>query len=295
MKKGIHYWGLPPEMKLSEKIVFAKKSGFDGVEFVILKEGDFCVDLSQKRLKEIGNIVKSEGMEIPSLTNSLSWNCSFTSDSSKIRVLALDTLKREIDMAFQLGVNAVLALPGFVSFNMDVNRLHPTTVTSNEKNYSPSQEVIPYDLAYERAFNSFVKISDYARSAEVIVCIENIWNKFLLSPLEMRDFIDKIDSPYIASYFDAGNVNPYGIPQQWISILGDRIKRVHIKDYINAEPSLENFVNISQGDLDFMAISNALRVIGYDGWVTAEVKADPTDSKSVALIASQQMDLFFKN
>jgi hexulose-6-phosphate isomerase len=293
MKKGINYWALPIEMTLAQKFRFAKYCGFDGVELVILMNGELSANASKKELEGLRNLASSEGIEIPSLTNSLNWTCSFTSDNPEVRNKASDVLKRQIDIAFELGVQAVLALPGFVSVGFEINELHPTTDISYEDSYLPSKEVIQYDLAYERAIEGFKAIADYARSANVKVCIENIWNKFLLSPLEMRNFIDEIGSPYIASYFDVGNVNPFGIPQHWIKILGKRIERVHLKDYRNGFLSLDGFVNLTEGDIDLNAVAEALHLIGYDGWVTAEVNVDPSNPERIALAASQAMDKIF--
>ena len=293
MKKGIHYWALPPNMNLAQKFRFAKKIGFDGVELVIVKDGELCVNATNKNLSQIKSIAMSEGIEIPSLTNTLSWTCSFTSDYPAIRQKAIDVLKRQIDIAHELGVNAVLALPGFVEMGFAVNELHPSTNTIELDEYYPSMEIIQYDVAYERSLTGFKSISEYAHSANVIVCIENIWSKFLISPMEMRNFIDEINSPNIASYLDVGNVNPFGIPSHWIKILGDRIKRVHVKDYKNGFLSLEGFVNLTKGDIDFKIITDALLSINYEGWITAEVNVDPLNPEEIAKNASLAMDKYF--
>ncbi|MCK5000324.1 MAG: sugar phosphate isomerase/epimerase, partial [Anaerohalosphaera sp.] len=97
-----------------------------------------------------------------------------------------------------------------------------------------------------------------------------VWNKFLLSPLEMRDFIDSFGSDMVGSYFDAGNVLLTGYPEHWISILGSRIKRVHVKDFKNVG-TVEGFVDMLEGDVDFKAVRTALEAIKYDGYITAEM------------------------
>ena len=97
------------------------------------------------------------------------------------------------------------------------------------------------------------------------------WNKFLLSPLEMRDFIDSFNSDFVGSYFDVGNVLLTGYPEQWIRILGKRTKRVHIKDFKKSTGTVEGFVDLLEGDVDFDGVKKALADIGYDGYVTAEM------------------------
>jgi hexulose-6-phosphate isomerase len=101
--------------------------------------------------------------------------------------------------------------------------------------------------------------------------IENVWNKFLLSPLEMRDFIDSFHTRAVGSYFDAGNVLLTGYPEHWIKILGRRIVRVHVKDFKKSVGTAEGFVDLLEGDVDFEAVKAALAEVDYDGYVTAEM------------------------
>lgn len=90
-------------------------------------------------------------------------------------------------------------------------------------------------------------------------------------PLEMRDFLDKVGSEYVGSYFDVGNVLPFGYPEQWIRILGKRIRKVHFKDFRRSVGTPDGFVELLTGDVDYPAVTEAFREIGYDGWVTAEI------------------------
>lgn len=289
MKKGIHYWALPTDMTLAEKFRFAKECGFDGVEPVILKDGELCESCSTSQLKEIRKVADNEGIEIPSVTNSLSWACSFTSDRPSIREKTLDVVKREIEIGYELGLEAVLTLPGFVSWPFSVNDLHPATDTSDDC-YHPAMENIRYDRAYERALEGYSKVEPFARSAGIKICIENTWGHFLISPIEMKSFIDTLNSPFIRSYFDIGNVNPFGIPEHWIEILENRIERVHIKDFIKSSLSLDGFVELFKGNLDFEKPIKALKGIGYNGWITAELNVDVKDQKRVAKQASEDLD-----
>ena len=133
-------------------------------------------------------------------------------------------------------------------------------------------EDVPYDVAYERALAGVQAIADSAIDYDVTVAVENVWNDFLLSPLEFRDFVDEAgEAGPVGAYFDVGNVRRFGYPDQWIDILGDRIERVHIKDYQTDIDTIEAFTYPLQGDLDWAAIDDALYEVGYDGWITAEI------------------------
>ncbi len=110
-----------------------------------------------------------------------------------------------------------------------------------------------------------------AERYRVTIGIENVWNKFLLSPLEMRDFVDKIGSRYVGCYFDVGNVLLTGYPEQWIRILGERIKRVHLKDFKISIGNINGFCNLLEGDANWKEVIKALKEIKYDSYLTAEI------------------------
>lgn len=294
MKKAIHNWALPTYMSLEQKLQFTKKCGYDGFEPVVIKDGAFSIKSKEKELHLIRKMASDIGIILPSITNSLSWESSLTSEHETIRKKAFDNILRTIDIAYEVGIPAILALPGFVSMDFNSNSLHPAVTTSLEDLYSPSNEIIRYDKAYERALNSFLKLSDYAKKANIIICIENTWSNFLLSPLEMKSFIDTINSSFVKIYFDVGNVRPYGIPEHWIEILEKRIYRVHLKDYKNGSLGMDGFTSLLKGNIDFSAIKQSLDTIGYDNWVTAELNVDTDNQEKVAVETISIINKIFK-
>ena len=115
------------------------------------------------------------------------------------------------------------------------------------------------------------KIEPHARALGVRIGVENVWNNFLLSPLEMARFLDELNSPYIKAYFDVGNVMYSGYPEHWIRILGKRIKKVHFKDYRRDAKGLAGFVDLLAGDVDWVKVIDAFEAVGYTGWASAEM------------------------
>ena len=105
---------------------------------------------------------------------------------------------------------------------------------------------------------------------KVIIGIEEVWNKFLLSPLEFARYIDEFQSPWIRAYFDVGNVAISGYPQDWIRTLGKRIVKVHIKDF-SFRKRVPDSPPLLEGDIDFKAVHAALADIGYQGTATVEL------------------------
>ncbi|RKY67851.1 MAG: sugar phosphate isomerase/epimerase, partial [Candidatus Latescibacterota bacterium] len=139
------------------------------------------------------------------------------------------------------------------------------------------------------------ELAPVAEQLKVAVCVENVWNKFLLSPLEMRDFVDAVDSEYVGVYFDVGNVIPMGYPEHWIQILGKRIKRVHFKDFRRNVGTLDGFVDLLEGDVNWPEVMAALRRIGYNSYATAEM-IPPYTHHPEALVCntSRSMDYILK-
>ena len=116
-----------------------------------------------------------------------------------------------------------------------------------------------------------MELKEYVERLKVSIGLENVWNKFLVSPIEMKEFIDKIGSGYVGSYLDIGNVLYNGYPEHWVKILNSRIKKVHFKDYRKAAGGLHGFVDLLAGDVNYPEVMEALNEVKYDGWVTAEM------------------------
>ena len=258
MKLGASYWmfegGLEASLPVRDAMEQAKKLGFDSIELCIASQGVLTHEITQAECEEIVKLSEDIGIEISSVASGESWGCSPTSDDSGVRAKITDFTKKALQVTQWLGTDAYLLVPGAV----DVFFL-------------PEGEVVPYDVCYERAKEFVGSLLDTAKATGVTICIENVWNKFLLSPLEMRDFIDSFNSPLVGSYFDIGNVLLFGYPCQWIQILGERIKRVHVKDFDTSVGTAEGFVDLLEGSVQFSTVTKALAEIGYDGYATAEM------------------------
>ena len=259
MKISASYWmfegGLEAKKPIAEAMQEAKELGFDAIELAIgAPEGVLTDQATQSQCEDIVATAKKIGIEISSVASGESWGCSPTANDPAIRAKIIDFTCKGLQITKWLGSDAYLFVPGAV----DVFFL-------------PDAEVIDYDVCYERARDAIKQLLPAAEETGVAICIENVWNKFLLSPLEMRDFIDGFNSEMVGAYFDVGNVLLTGYPDQWIRILGERIKRVHVKDFKVSVGTVEGFVDLLEGDVDFEAVKKALSDVGYDGYVTAEL------------------------
>lgn len=253
MKKSISFWSFVGKSAL-EAMQIAKDAGFDGIELALDAEGPLNSNTTEAELEALKDAAAKVGLELPSVASGLYWSYSFTSDNAEERRKAHDIAVKEMQCAKALGADTVLVVPGSVSVE-----------------FVPERPVVAYDVAYERALEEMKKLAPIAEELKINIGVENVWNKMLLSPLEMRTFIDEIGSDYVGAYFDVGNVVFTGYPEHWIRILSSRIKKVHFKDFRRNPGGLNSFVDLLAGDVDWKAVRQAFRDIGYDGWVTGEM------------------------
>jgi len=256
--KSISYWSFPGGLEgtapVEEVLVKAKKAGFEGVEVALSAGGDLCLTTTEKEAKKIVRAAHDTGIRISSLATGLFWGKSLSADDTKVRAEALDIAGRLIEAAAWLEAGAVLLIPGAVDVFFD-----------------PLAAIVNYDTVYKRATDSISLLVPQAEAAKVAIGIENVWNKFLVDPFAMRAFIDQFRSPWVGSYFDVGNSMLVGYPEQWIRILGRRIKRVHLKDFRRSIGTADGFVDLLSGDVNWPEVMKALREVGYSGPLTAEM------------------------
>ena len=258
MKISASYWifdgGLDGTLPIKSAMEQASKMGFEGIELGIASQGVLTHNTSQAECEEIVREAEKHGLEISGVASGESWTTSPTANDEDVRKKIIDFTQKALQITHWLGTDAYLFVPGAV-----------------EVFFLPDAEVIPYDVCYQRASEAISQLVPVAEKLGVAIAVENVWNKFLLSPLEMREFIDNFNTSQVGVYFDVGNVLLTGYPDQWIRILGSRIKRVHIKDFKLSVGNADGFVDLLEGDVDFEAVKQALSEINYDGYVTAEM------------------------
>ncbi len=257
-KKGISYWsfagGLEGTKPVAEAFNEAKALGYDSVEVCLSDTGDVSLTTTEKSAREIIKAAQDAGVEISSVATGLFWGKSLSASDPAVRAAAMDIAKKLIDVASWLDAGAVLLIPGAVDIFFD-----------------PSAEVIDYDTVWKRSSDAVAALFPRAEAAKIEIGIENVWNKFLVGPVELKAFIDQFNSNYVGSYFDVGNAMLTGYPEQWIRSLGKRIKRVHFKDFRRAVGTGAGFVDLLSGDVNWPEVMKALSEVGYAGYLTAEM------------------------
>ncbi|QXD32101.1 sugar phosphate isomerase/epimerase family protein [Candidatus Pelagisphaera phototrophica] len=254
MKKSISIWSFYGDWSLKDKMKLAKDAGFEGIELDVSGDGPITLDSDEDAIAAIGSLAADSGLTLSGLATGMYWEFNPASENAESRAQAKVVLEKQIRVASQLGIGAVLVVPGSVGAD-----------------FIPGCEELSYDKVWDRATEFISNALPLAKELGVDIGIENVWNKFLLSPLEMARFIDQFDDAHVGSYFDVGNVLATGYPEHWIRILKDRIRRVHVKDYRRAVGSVDGFVDLLSGDVNWPEVVQSLKSIGYSGWVAAEM------------------------
>lgn len=247
MKIGLNAWAFPGNTSVPQGLRLAKRGGFDCVELNVSEDGYLTPDTDQGSVQFLRSAAENMSLEIRSVCGGLLWKYPLTSSDPETVERAKDIVRKSLLICNWLGADTLLVIPGVVT------------------------EEVPYDVAYERASAAIKELAATAEETGVALGVENVWNKFLLSPLEMRDFIDGIGSEMVGVYFDVGNVLLSGFPQHWIRILGPRIKKVHVKDFRVQVGNITGFANVLEGDVNWREVRRALADVGYDDVVTAEI------------------------
>jgi hexulose-6-phosphate isomerase len=263
LKKAVKYGMVQGELPIRDKFKLLRDLGFDGVE--LASPNDLDAD-------EVLAARDASGLCIHGVVNALHWKSPLSHPDPEVRALCVESLRTSLRDARAYGATSVLVVPAVVN------------------------KEIAYDDAYRRSQAELRRLIPLAEELRIHLLIENVWNNFLLSPLEAARFIDELDSPMVGSYFDVGNVVRMGWPEQWIRILGPRIGKLDIKEYSRKKRDQEGLwkgfqVELGEGDCDWPAVMAALKDIRYSGWATAEIPGG--DRERLADI-SRRMDRIFQ-
>ncbi|GMQ82495.1 MAG: sugar phosphate isomerase/epimerase [Rhodothermia bacterium] len=248
LKKAVKFGMIQEDMTILQKFELLKRIGFDGVEM------DSPSDLD---IDEIVAARDTSGLTIPGVVDSVHWRQTLSDADPAVREAGLDGLMTALNDAHAFGASTVLLVPAVV--NKDTS----------------------YDDAYTRSQLEIRKVLPLASELGVKIAIENVWNRFLLSPLEAARYVDEFESDMVGWHLDIGNIVTFSWPEQWIRILGHRVLKLDIKEYSRAKRDEEGpyagfRVKLGDGDNNWPEVLNALDDIGYEGWATAEIPGGGT-------------------
>lgn len=235
LRKAVQWNKIPGNGSDEEKIRLAKDCGFAGIEDYPMADLDAA--------KRKGDLARELGCPIHSITYG-GWGAPMSDPSDAVIAKGHAEIENALRTAKAVGADTMLLVPAVV------------------------HDRVSYAMAWENSQKNIRPMLPLAEELGVVIAIENVWNKFLLSPLEFARYVDEFDTPWVQAYFDVGNVVIFGYPQDWIRTLGARIRRVHWKDF--KREGYEWSTLPYEGDVDWRATREALQEVGYEGWVTEE-------------------------
>jgi L-ribulose-5-phosphate 3-epimerase len=238
IRKAVEFSMLPAALGVPERFQLARDAGFEEIECPTTPD--------HSRAEEILAASKKAGLRVHSVMNQEHWRSPLSSSDSAVVEKSMEGMRTSLHNAKLWGADTVLLVPAVV--NADTS----------------------YAQAWERSQRQIRKLIPLAEELKVIIGIEEVWNKFLLSPLEMARYVDEFQSPWIRAYFDVGNIEIWAYPQDWIRTLGKRIVKLHIKDF-SFKKQVAEFVPLLEGQIDWKAVHAALADIGYQGTATVEL------------------------
>ena len=255
MKKGICIGSLPGN-STEARFKLAKAAGFDGVEI-----GTLGNDADRHQTKQLA---VQHHLELFSVMNQKHWSHPLSDADDAVRAASRDGMLDSMATATAIGADTVLLVPAVVN------------------------EATPYEAAYQRSQTEIRTLIPEATEKGLTIAIENVWNEFLLSPIEFAGYLDEFESDAVTAYFDVGNIVLYGYPQHWIRSLGSRISKVHVKGF-NADERRFTYL-IEECTIDWNAVMAALSDIGYDDYMTAELPVDAENPEGTVHQISEDMD-----
>lgn len=243
MKKAVKIEMVKDGETLEDKFRILRELGYDGVELP---------SPNAWTTEEVVGASKATGLPVHGVVCSEHWKSPLNHPDPAVRARCVAAIREAISDARAYGASSVLVVPA---------------VVNGER---------PYDEAWRLSRAELLKVVPDAEAAGVDIAFENVWNNFLLSPREAAAFVDSFESDRVGWYLDVGNLVAYGWPEQWIRILGPRVMKVDVKEYsrtkLDREGRWAGFdVLLLEGDCDWPAVMKALRDIGFEGWMTAEI------------------------
>ena len=258
MKTSINLWAFPypGKMSLEDCLRLAKAAGFDGIELNYDLDSDLSPKSGTKEFTRIRQLAEKIGIAISGLCSFLFWPDPLTANDPARRARGLELAGMMAQAAHDLGTKNLLVVPGAVHIPWRTD-------------YDP----VPNDVCLVRAKEAVRQLIPQAEKLGVSLNMENIFfNGFLMTPMEMVEFVDGFASEQVGVHFDTGNIMQYQFPEHWIKILGNRTRNVHLKEFTKkgTDSSLEAFRPLLDGTTDWPAVLNAFQATGYEGYLTFE-------------------------
>jgi len=250
-------------LSLADRLRLAGEAGFDGVDFD--EAGGFTPQQARDAVRESGVFVHNA-------INHAHWKDRLTSKDEATRAGGRANIEHCMKVSHAAGGCGVLIVVGGGGDG-------------------------PAEVIEERCREEIRKLLPLAAALGQPMLIENVWNQMFYDheapPEQSADrfvaFVDSFNSPWVGMYYDIGNHWKYGRPGDWIRAFGRRCVKLDVKGFSRDQ---SKFTEITEGDLPWDEVRQALADIHFTGWATAEVGGGGLERlREVRLQMEQAFDL----
>jgi len=263
--KSICRVNFPKQMPLEECFRQAKNAGFDAIEAPM--QGELEPTATPDQVKELGDKARKAGVQIAALWVSPLGSNPLNSQDPEVRARGVEGIRKAVEFAGYLNCDGLLLVPGYVGYGAKFFQ--------------------GYEVTWQRITEELKKAIPFAAQGKVVMAVENVGNKFLVSPLEARSFVDQFHSPWVRFFFDTGNILTHGFPQDWILTLGPRINRLHAKNRQARGQQPGRPGGLLEGDVDWKAVMAALVQVNYRGFISPEYGYNPDDPDQLKKLSAE--------
>ena len=250
---------------LEEVFKQLKRARYDGLQLVMrAADAEVNLGMSRSEVRRIRRAARKCGLRLHSIMPQIGKSLGAASPAD--RRACVEGIRTMLGLAKGFGCENILIHPGHID------------------------ETIRYDKFYKWVVDGLRALAPAARKAGIPLLLENVWNRFMYSPLEAKQILKDVGSRSVGIYLDLGNIIPFGYPEHWIQILGRRIGEVHIKDFRRRAMNAFGFVYPLMGDVDWHTVMRELRRIKYTGWLAAEYGPYPQFSEKALRDISTSID-----
>ena len=271
MKSALNAWSCPGSHDFETVFRTLKAAGFEGVELNVdgvsnASAHSLTFETTKEQLKAIKDLSEKYELPVASISTSLYGSHSLCAADAASRDLPRKVMETQLRCADALGADGILIVPGGIGEDCSILK------------------------AWELNQETLLSMKDLIEGGSIKVGVENVWNNFFISPMEMARFIDELSIKNLGAYFDVGNVAIFSWPEYWIEALGSRIVKIHVKDFRKSGGNAGSFVNLLEGSIRWDYVVKALRAAGYDGYLTAELGAMPKTPEYLYRITKDALD-----
>lgn len=232
MRIGIRNGSL--QQGYEEALRTAGALGYDGVELVVRDHAVLDHWLLDEGAAQVAGWCRLAGCTVSSLSVAAYRNVNFALPDPEARRAGVALVTASLRACLRLGEAAVL-FPHFEQERIDISAQEEEHYTTELRRCVPVAEESGVAIALETSF----------------------------STAQLQRIVQAVGSPLVGVYVDVANALHFGHdPAAMLRQLSRAVVMVHLKD--------TDRVMLGEGRVDWPACREALRAIGYDGWLVLE-------------------------